>query len=156
MNSRFSCFQKILGLVLDVINLNNKFLRYIISGSTATVVNLAVVWLARQLTDYSVAVSVGAIAGAATTYLLTKNFVFNATKRALDHAEIIRFLLVHTIVCIQIWIVSVSLVRWILPAHWDGGLREAIASFIGVGSVVLTGFFLHQHITFRAIPAKSD
>lgn len=138
-----------------MINLRNKFFRYIISGSTATIVNLAAVWLARQLTDYSVAVSVGAVAGTATTYLLTKRFVFNATERVFDHAEIVRFLLVHTIVCIQIWIVSVSLERWMLPVNWDDGLREAVASFVGVGSVVFTGFFLHRHVTFRAVPAKS-
>lgn len=139
-----------------MINLSNTFFRYIISGSTATVVNLATVWLARHLTTYSVAVAVGAIAGTATSYLLAKIFVFDAKERVIDHAEIFRFLLVHAIVCVQIWVVSVSLDRWILPVIWDNGLRETVASFVGVGSVVFTGFFLHRHITFRALPRKTS
>lgn len=156
VNTLFPSLQRTFCLVINMLNRRNKFVRYIISGSTATIINLAVVWLARQLTDYSIAVVAGALAGTATTYILAKTFVFNTTSKTFDHAEIIRFLLVHTVVCIQIWIVSVSLESWILPTHWSGDLREVISSVIGVGSVVFTGFFLHRYVTFRAIPMNTD
>jgi putative flippase GtrA len=128
-----------------------RFVRYVLSGGIATAVNLLAVWLSRQVADYPVAVSIGAIAGTATSYLLGKVFVFNAAKRRFDHAEIIRFLLVHAVVCAQIWVVSVALERWVLPVSLSISIREAIASVIGVGSVVFTGFFLHRRVTFRAV-----
>lgn len=130
--------------------LNRKFVRYVISGCTATIVNLMVVLLARQISVYAIAVFIGALAGMATSYVLTKIFVFNATQKNFDHAEIMRFLLVHGLMCIQIWVVSVSFESWVLPAHWAGDVREVISSVIGMGSVVLTGFFLHQRVTYGA------
>lgn len=128
---------------------HRKFVLYVISGGTATLVNLSFVWITRQFAEYSTAVIVGAIAGTLTSYVLGKVFVFNATGRVFDHAEIIRFLFVHTIVCFQVWLVSVVLEAWILPNTMDAGHREAIASVIGAGSVVFTGFFLHRYVTFR-------
>lgn len=127
-----------------------EFIRYVISGGSATVVNLAAVWLSRQFAGYEIAVAIGAIFGTATTYLMTKTFVFNATSKAIDYSEIARFLCIHGLVCLQIWLVSVSLNRWILPAIGIDAYREAIASVIGVGSVVFTGYFLHRKVTYRS------
>lgn len=126
-----------------------RFLRYIVSGCCATVVNLAFVWISRQITSYELAVLIGAIFGTATTYIMTKIFVFERKRKVVDYSEILRFLCVHGIVCLQIWVVSVSLERWILPMLEIAQYQEPIASFIGVGSVVFTGYFLHRHVTYR-------
>ncbi len=125
------------------------FLRYVFSGCLATVVNLSFVWFSMQLTSYEIAVVVGAVFGTTTTYIMTKVFVFEKREKAVDYHEILRFICVHGVVCVQIWIVSVSLERWILPMLAITQYREAIASLIGVGSVVFTGYFLHRLVTYR-------
>jgi putative flippase GtrA len=127
-----------------------EFIRYVLSGGSATVVNLAAVWLSRQFASYETAVAIGALFGTATTYLMTKTFVFNARSKAVDYPEVARFLCIHGVVCLQIWLVAVSLERWILPAMGVAAYREAIASVIGVGSVVFTGYFLHRKVTYRS------
>src|SRR5450830_1064790 len=119
---------------------HKEFARYIFSGGSATVMNLAAVWFFRKFSSYEIAVSVGALVGTITTYVLTKIFVFNCNDTVIDHKEIFRFLLVHAVVCLQIWLVSVSIQRWLLPAYLSGELREATSSVIGIGSVVFTGF----------------
>lgn len=127
---------------------SKEFIRYVISGCCATAVNLAVVLLARQFISYEIAVFIGAIFGTSTTYLMTKIFVFGAKNNTVDYSEIVRFICIHGVVCLQIWFVSVSLERWILPVFELGPYREAMASFIGVGSVVFTGYFLHRNVTY--------
>ncbi|WP_239796690.1 GtrA family protein [Candidatus Nitrotoga arctica] len=149
MSRRLPNFPRSINQILSIFNRQAEFVRYVISGGTATVVNLAAIWLSRQITNYEISVFIGAIAGTITTYLLTKIFVFNANSKAFDHSEIMRFLSVHAVVCMQIWLVSVSIERWVLPVYWTSNLREALASMIGVGSVVFTGFFLHRNVTFR-------
>ena len=128
---------------------HKEFARYVFSGGTATVLNLAAVWLFRQFSNYETAVFIGALVGTITTYVLTKTFVFNSDSTTIDHREILRFLSVHAVVCFQIWLVSVSLQRWLLPTNLLGDLREVVSSVIGVGSVVFTGFILHRRITFQ-------
>ena len=134
---------------MSLFNRQKEFVRYVISGGTATILNLATVWLSRQVTTYEIAVFIGAMVGTATSYILTKTVVFNSNKKAFDHMEMVRFLSVHAVVCLQIWLVSVSLERWLLPAGWSSDARETLASAIGVGSVVLTGFILHRNVTYR-------
>lgn len=140
---------QIMAKAFTLLKRQKEFARYFISGCTATVMNLTAVWVSRQFTSYEVAVFIGALAGTITSYLLAKLFVFKADKKRFDHSEIIRFLSVHAVVTFQIWLVSVSLDRWLLPIYWSGDFREALASFIGVGSVVFTGFILHRKLTFR-------
>lgn len=135
---------------------HRKFILYVISGSTATVANLLAVFITRQFTDYSTAAFTGAIVGTVTSYILSKTIVFGATEKMLDHAEIIRFLFVHAVVCFQVWGVSVSLEAWVIPTALSSGMREAIASLIGAGSVVFTGFFLHRYVTFRSVHVTTD
>jgi putative flippase GtrA len=126
-----------------------QFIRYVISGSIATVLNLTGVWLSRQLLSYEIAVVIGAIVGTLTSYVLTKTFVFNSDTNAIDHKEMVRFFSVHSAVCLQIWLVAVSLESWLLPAEWPAGLRESLASLVSVGSVAITGFVLHRSVTYR-------
>ena len=149
MSRRLPYFSRSIKQIIGLFNRQTQFARYVISGGTATVVNLATIWLSRQITHFELSVFIGAIAGTITTYLLTKTFVFNANSKAFDHSEILRFLSVHAVVCIQIWLVSVSIERWVLPVYWTSNSREALASMLGVGSVVFTGFFLHRNVTFR-------
>jgi putative flippase GtrA len=138
-----------LNKLVESLTWQKEFVRYVVSGCTATVLNLTGVWLSRQFLSYEIAVVIGAILGTMTTYVLAKTFVFNSNADAIDHMEIFRFLSVHAVVCLQIWLVSVSLESWLLPSDWSVGLRESVASLIGVGSVAATGFVLHRRVTFR-------
>lgn len=150
MKLRRSNLPKLVYSAVNISNRQKEFLRYVVSGGTATIANLAAIWLSRWYVNYEIAVAIGAIIGTGTTYLLTKIFVFKSKSKNFDFSEIIRFLSVHAVVCIQIWLVSVLLEKLLEPYLSTDNIRESIASLIGVGSVVFTGFFLHRYVTFRA------
>ena len=127
--------------------LRSPFLRFIISGGIASVVNVLSRMGLSQLMSYGPAIVIAYLIGMTTAYLLMKLFVFETSGQTVAR-EYFRFGLVNVIALAQVWLVSVLLSRWFFPAigfDWHG---ETVAHVIGVTSPVATSYAAHKYFTF--------
>jgi putative flippase GtrA len=66
--------------------------------------------------------------------------------------EYIRFAIVNIGALVQVWLVSVGLARWLLPAISWTYQPELVAHTIGVLSPAVTSYYGHKLFTFRSLP----
>ena len=85
--------------------------------------------------------------GMTTAYVLMKQMVFEKSGQRVHH-EYIRFALVNAVAFAQVWLVSMGLARYLLPAIGVGTHAETIGHVIGVLSPIATSYFLHKYFTF--------
>lgn len=125
-----------------------QFWTFLLVGGLAALVN----WFSRimfsaQGVPFEIAVVIAYLFGMVTAYLLSRMFVFEKTGRSLA-GEIWRFTLVNMVALVMVWVVSVTLERWLLPAiNWTWRPAE-VAHGIGVISPVITSYFGHRFFTF--------
>lgn len=132
-----------------------QFWAFLAAGGLAALVNwFSRIMISAQGVGFEAAVVIAYVLGMATAYLLSRLFVFEKTGRSLAN-EIFRFVLVNLVALVVVWIVSVSLARWILPtAGWTWRPAE-VAHGIGVLSPVLTSYLGHRYFTFSRARRKS-
>lgn len=133
-----------------------EFSSFLLVGGLAAVVN----WCSRiaisaQGVSFEIAIVIAYILGMSTAYILSRMFVFEKSGRSLS-SEIWRFTLVNLVALVVVWIVSVGLESWILPAiGWTWRPAE-VAHGIGVLSPAITSYLGHRHFTFgRARAAET-
>ncbi|MBD9449817.1 GtrA family protein [Rhizobium sp. RHZ01] len=125
------------------------FLRFVISGGVAAAVNILARIGLSEITSYSIAIVIAYLFGMTTAYLLMKFFVFEDSGKSIAN-EYLRFGLVNVVALLQVWLVSMALVRWLFPAidfNWYG---ETLAHIIGVSSPVATSYVAHKYFTFSS------
>lgn len=136
-----------------------EFSSFLVVGGLAAVVN----WFSRiaisaQGVSFEIAIVIAYLLGMITAYLLSRMFVFEKSGRSLS-SEIWRFMLVNLFALVVVWIVSVGLESWLLPAiGWT--LRPAeVAHGVGVLSPAFTSYLGHRYFTFgrtRSVDAAAD
>lgn len=125
-----------------------KFGSFVLVGGLAAGVN----WVSRILMSgqglaFEIAVVIAYLFGMVTAYLLSRMFVFEKSGRSFG-SEIWRFTLVNLVALVVVWVVSVSLESWILPAiGWTWRPAE-VAHGIGILCPVFTSYVGHKHFTF--------
>jgi len=127
--------------------LKPEFLRFVLVGGLAALVN----WLSRLgfsiVTGFEVAVALAYFVGMTTAYILNRKFVFESSGRSVGN-EYTRFVLVNIVALAQVWIVSVGLARLVFPAIDWGFFPEATAHAIGVTSPIVTSYLGHRYFTY--------
>ena len=133
-----------------------QFWAFLLVGGLAATVNwFSRIILSGQGISFEVAVVVAYILGMAMAYLLSRVFVFEKTGRSLA-GEITRFTLVNLLALVVVFVVSVTLESWALPAiGWTWRTAE-VAHGIGVLSPVVTSYLGHRYFTFRQSRSSSD
>lgn len=133
-----------------------QFWAFVLVGGLAAAVNwFSRITLSGQGISFEVAVVVAYFFGMATAYLLSRMFVFEKTGSSLA-AEITRFALVNLVALVVVFVVSVTLERWALPAvGWTWRTAE-VAHGIGVLSPVVTSYLGHKYFTFGQTRPSSD
>ena len=125
-----------------------QFVRFLFCGGLAAGLN----WVSRFLFsiwlpfEYSVVAAffVGLISG----YLLMRFYVFE-TKKETGLLQISKYVAVNMLALVQTLIISIVLLRWVLPAMGVLNHVDALAHLIGVLTPVVTSYFGHKYITFR-------
>lgn len=127
--------------------LKPEFLRFVLVGGLAALVN----WVSRLVfsfvTSFEIAVALAYFVGMTVAYILNRRFVFDRSGRSVGN-EYIRFVLVNVIALAQVWIVSVGLARIIFPAIDWQFYPEAIAHAVGVASPIVTSYLGHRYFTY--------
>ena len=123
------------------------FVRFLLVGGVAAVVN----WLSRfglsLFMPLEAAVTFAYILGMTCAYLLSRVFVFEASGRSI-HNEFARFAIVNVFALGVVLGITLLLVRYVFPTVGFDWHPEAIAHGIGVLSPAVTSYLGHRHFTF--------
>ena len=126
-----------------------EFTRFFLSGVTATIGNMAAVWLARCCLPFEVALLVGFATGITISFVLSKVFAFRSRPWNRAIGEAARFLIVYAGGCSIYWALAIF-VRTFLVAH-GASLQAAEPGGIlaGAGSMMVTSYCGHRYFTYR-------
>lgn len=132
-----------------------QFLNFALAGGLAALVNLLSRYVLSNVMQYEAAVAIAYLIGMTTAFLLTRRFVFAASGQPIA-VEYGRFGLVNVAGFIQVWIVSVALVRVVFPQIHFGWHAEEIAHLVGVASPIAVSYYGHKHFSFKRPEPRPD
>ncbi|PHR70342.1 GtrA family protein [Henriciella sp.] len=126
-----------------------RFVKFVVTGGFAALVNVGVRILLSTAMSYQIAVVVAYLIAMVTAYTLSRIFVFEKSGRSVGE-ELTKFTLVNIVALAQVWLVTMALNYYVLP--WMGWTfyRETVAHLFGVASPVFTSYFGHKHFSFGA------
>jgi putative flippase GtrA len=125
-----------------------QFTRFLIAGGLAAGVNYGSRFIFSIWLSFPAAILLAYCMGMVSAFLLMRRFVFDAHGRDLG-AQVLKFLIVNVFAAAQTLLVSLLLVRWVLPLLSVTWQPEALAHAAGVAVPVLSSFVLHKRATFR-------
>lgn len=125
----------------------SRFFIFALVGGFAGAVNIVARILFSLVIPYEIAIVLAFPIALTVAFLLNRAYVFRTGgNRA---AQFGRFTIVNLAALAQVWLVSVSLARFVFPAFggvWHG---DILAHTIGVISPIATSYFAHKRFTFR-------
>lgn len=124
-----------------------RFIRFLLTGGIAALVNLVSRYALNFFMSFSVAVIVAYLYGMMTAYVLGRLFVFERSGRTVAD-EFWRFTVVNIFAAAQVWIISVGLGEYIFPAIGFTWHHLDIVHLIGVSVPVFTSYLGHRHFSF--------
>ncbi len=127
--------------------MNLQFLKFLVTGGIAALVNLLSRYALNHVMSFEAAVVVAYLLGMATAYLLARRFVFDASGRPVA-SEVRRFVLVNLVALGFVWAISVGLARIVFPAIGMTWHADDIAHLIGVLAPAVTSYIGHRFYTF--------
>ncbi|WP_245273364.1 GtrA family protein [Phyllobacterium sp. UNC302MFCol5.2] len=122
-------------------------MRFVISGGIAAAINILSRIAFSQFLPFSAAIVLAFLVGMTTAFILMKQFVFEESGNSTGN-EYVRFGLVNLVALLQVWLVSIILARWLLPAINYNWHVDTTAHVVGVLSPVLTSYVAHKSFTF--------
>jgi putative flippase GtrA len=125
-----------------------QLLRFALVGGAAAVVNIASRVVLSKFVSFELAVVVAYVFGMTFAFVMNRKLVFQVSNRPIWN-ECFRFFLVNVVALVQVWLVSIGLFNWILPAIGWTFYVELTAHAIAVCSPILTSYYAHKFFTFR-------
>lgn len=127
---------------------SSAFLKFLIVGGFAALINFSSRIGLSLLLNYATAIIVAYLIGMLTAFILNRLFVFEAQSGQTAH-QFFYFTLVNLFGIFQTLVVSLLLAIVVLPGvgieHWV----EEIAHFIGICVPVFTSFLGHKYLSFK-------
>ena len=128
--------------------LSAQFVKFLISGGIAALVNFLVRLFLSQWLSYSLSIVLAYLCGMVVAFLLYEHEVFAKSKIPLK-IEIMRFVLVTALAILQTLVVSLVLADHFFPSINMTFYPQEIAHIIGMGVPVFTSFLGHKYFTFE-------
>ena len=125
----------------------SELIKFILVGGVAVMVNILSRYALNRFMIFELAVVLAYIIGMTTAFALTRQFVFVPSGRR-AHDEFVRFGIVNVAAAIQVWVISVGLVRLFFPMIGFSWHAEEVGHVIGVTAPVLTSYLGHKHFSF--------
>jgi putative flippase GtrA len=138
----------------DITTERSRFVRFLLVGGTAALVNVLSRIAFNFFVTYTAAIVIAYMCGMTTAYVLNKLFVFAPSGRAI-HEEYLRFTIVNMAALAQVWLVSIGLAFYTFP--WIGLIwhAETIAHIVGVAVPTVASYFGHRHFSFASVPSST-
>lgn len=128
----------------------NRFTRFLICGAIAAAVNWTSARVLEKMMPFSVAVVVAYVIGMVVAFTLFRRYVFPLSPTPIAR-QILFFVLVNIAGLAQVWLVSMLLVTYALPAlGHDGALWRSFAHGFAIGVPTLSSYIGHRFLTFRS------
>jgi putative flippase GtrA len=127
--------------------MTRQFLKFLVTGGIAALVNLGSRYALNPVMSFEAAVALAYVVGMVTAYALARLFVFDKSGRPVG-SELWRFAIVNLFSLVLVWCLSVFLARIAFPAlgfTWHAG---DIAHLIGVMAPALVAYLGHRFYTF--------
>lgn len=132
-----------------------RFIRFMLTGGLAAIVNLVSRYLLNFLMSFASAVAVAYLFGMVTAYVLGRLFVFERSGRTVAD-EFWRFTVVNLFAAAQVWAISVGLGEYVFPASGFRWHPLDVAHLIGVAMPALTSYLGHRHFSFARSTTSSN
>jgi putative flippase GtrA len=132
-----------------------RFVSFAVTGGIAAACNLGSRILFSRVMRYEIAVAFAYLVGMIVAFVLARSFVFEKNQTGW-HIELGRFLVVNMFGFVQVWIVSIGLVRMFFPwlgFHWH---PEDVAHLLAVASPIAISYYAHKHFSFRSAAEKQS
>ncbi|UCE89986.1 MAG: GtrA family protein [Pseudomonadota bacterium] len=129
---------------------SSQFMRFVLVGGVAALVNFASRFFYNELMSYRVAIVFAYATGMITAFVLSKYFVFKPSGRH-TAKEFFYFGVVNLLAVAQVWLISVGLAEFLFPAVGFGFYPYAVAHLVGISVPVVTSYLGHKHLSFRRV-----
>ena len=126
----------------------SRFLRFLLVGGFAAVVNIGSRILLSHWLPYPVAICAAFVVALSTAFVLNRSFVFAQGADAV-HVQAMWFTLVNLAALAQTLVVSLLLARYLLPMAGIVRGAETIAHAVGVAVPIFTSYLGHKRLSFR-------
>jgi putative flippase GtrA len=127
---------------------SKEFLRFLLTGGIAAIVNFLSRILFNLWVDFSVSVYLAYITGMVTAFFLKRHFVFSKGKQPISHS-IGFFILVNIIAFLQTLGITMLFLHYVLPYFSIVKMTHEIAHAIGIMAPVITSYIGHKRWSFR-------
>jgi putative flippase GtrA len=124
-----------------------EFFGFVAIGGFATGVNFVARIVIDIWTSFEVAIVLAYLVGMAVAFLLYRTYVFQASDGSLRRQSG-RFVLVSLGAFVQVFLISVGLERFLLPAIGFTWHADAIAHGVALASLVVTSYLGHKRYSF--------
>lgn len=124
--------------------------RFIVTGVTATLGNLGVVWIARHFLSFQLALAPGVATGFLISFALSKVFAFRSKSWDGAGGEMGRFIVVYLFGCICYWGVAVVVGRLLSKHGFAPAVSETAGVLMAAGTMMVTSYFGHRFFTYRS------
>ncbi len=140
-----------------VTNSHKQFLAFVVTGGFAALVNVVARIGLSQFMSFSLAIIIAYLIAMTVAYILSRYFVFAASGRSVVE-EFTKFAIVNGVAIVQVWLVTMALHHYLLPAIGWGWYPELTAHFVGVASPVVTSYLGHKYFSFRgaSVPIEDE
>jgi putative flippase GtrA len=136
--------------VVDV----REFTRFVATGVTATIGNLAAVWISRRYFRFEESLLIGLVAGFLISFTLSKLVAFRSRSWHRVHGEMLRFLIVYGSGAMVCWVIGYVAGHRILPPFLHRQQAELVGALFGAATMTLTSYFGHRCFTYRTFGQK--
>lgn len=127
---------------------SKQFLKFLVVGGLAAMVNFSSRHLYSLYVNFPVAVAFAYFTGMIVAYVLSKFFVFHGSKQSLQ-SSLLLFTLVNLIALLQTFLITMIFAYVIFPYTGFVLHSQSVAHAIGICSPVFTSYLGHKHLTFR-------
>ena len=128
--------------------LSKQFLKFIITGGTAAVVNFISRIIINQFFSFETSVILAYLLGMMTAFLLARLYVFEKSNQSI-FKEAYYFSLVNIFAILQTFVISTLLARKVFPYLNFKFYPFDIAHIIGIVFPVFTSFIGHKKLSFK-------
>lgn len=127
---------------------NRQFLKFLVTGGTAAVLNFTSRIFYNQWLDFSQSIILAYLTGLITAFILARLFVFTESSQPIHHS-VLYFVLINLVAAAQTWGISILMVAYVLPALGVTTFSHSIAHGVGVIAPVFTSYLGHKRWSFR-------
>lgn len=127
---------------------SDQFLRFLLVGGGAAVVNVLSRVVYNQWAGYSLSVVLAYGTGMVVAFLLAKAYVFPGGRQSTSKS-VVYFTLVNVVALMQTWGISLVLADYVLPRLGVQQFVHGIAHVVGVAAPVFTSYVGHREWSFR-------